>query len=208
MKKLIASFKTVLLNFIWNLISPKIKTVLEEQTKCSKEYYETLSNNLSEFEGKLTPKKIQEINDPNLHISASGKVQLRKTDFIKDWDLVKNNKKDWSSFHTSLSVFVPRATTEETFRFYSFAQQKGSDSRISASTAYWLHDALPPNNSADVLTEKLFEISGIKAVVITPYEVAVFKTPALTWEDITPKITSILFETLEPKQAEESPAVQ
>jgi len=160
-----------------------------------KQHYKTMKNLIvnwfkqliidvfdEEFKKRLTPEKIQSINDPHL-ITSEGGLKIRWSEKTKDERKFYLSKPCWLDSFSYFLVFAPFVVEEETY--LSTGRWTGGNFLDSYSKA---------STQQVEFISRIFSVCGIsKLEAISAYEINITKTGALSWEEIMPK----LFEAIQ-----------
>ena len=150
----------------------KMRDAMELQVQGYKELIEPLANSVSEIESKLTPEKVQEVSDPSLKVSPDGRFKVR---------IEKHPNMDVRSFHTSTPLFTEGSSLDLfDFPFVSYKMSEMAEDRKK-------------------MVEKLYETNLCVKTSLHPFEIGFSKSPASSWNEITPKIIAIIFDYLNEK---------
>ncbi|MDB4984781.1 MAG: hypothetical protein JWM20_960 [Patescibacteria group bacterium] len=187
--QVLSKVKAAIAAWIWSLISNSeafekvvnemINKKLKLVEKSWDEGFESLSNQVSEMEEKLTPEKIRRIQDPN-RFEKNG-IAIR---FVPD-------KKDYATFHFSKPLF-----SEGVYAYaFDYPMKKvcvtsiGKDSEVTERIAQ--------------VRDSIFDLAVCESLGIRALSISVRKTGALSWDEIIPQINEIFFNLLAEKSDDE-----
>ncbi len=175
-----------------------LKSFIEEFLKSSEKKITNQVNSLKQevdaLNAKLTPGKVQEINDPTLHTKEEYKIRVGK---------VASYNKDERTFHLSHPLYRDASADEFRFHFPNLRVVK----QISISDYH--HQEVEVEVSDEVLeaAKAIYATNLCTDVRLTPFRIEFTKSGACTWEEVLPKVLEALFKHIidfnEPKMSQQ-----
>jgi len=127
-----------------------------------------------DIEQKLTPEKIQALKDPSLVTSPDGRFKIR----IEKGDRIE---KDYIKMHTSLPIL-----TGNDGNLWHFVFPYTACNTFNRSCPDHLYKTL----------NDIYKIQACIKVMFSPFGVSIVKTPAVSWDEILPRLEEIIFNFL------------